>query len=843
MDFIFKMAWRDSRTHRRRLLFFMSSIVLGTAALVAITSLGENLERSVASQAKALLGADLLLEARQPFSKENEALIDSLGEHSLEVDFSSMVFFPKTGGTRLSQLRALEGKFPYYGEIITDPAAAATSFQSGYYALVDDALMIQFNASIGDTLKIGEAMFTIAGRLKDIAGEAAVTALAGPRVYIPRSTLGATKLIQYGSRATYKAYFKFPPTQDLAALSMLLKARLEDQNISVVTAESRQASLGRAVENLYRFLNLVGFIALLLGGVGVSSAISVYVKQKLGTVAVMRCVGASTAQTFWIYLVQAASMGFLGSLVGATLGVGVQAFLPQVLGDFLPVSIEFTISWKAVLQGLGIGLGMALAFALLPLLSIRNISPLLTLRASFEDASVPKDPLRWLVYLFIAACIVAFAISQTASTRTGWVTGVFFALSIGTAFGLLALTAQLVVVVSRKFFPSSWSYVWRQGLANLYRPNNQTLTLIVSLGLGTFLISTVYLMQETLLGQITFSSTAQQPNMVMFDIQPDQKDGVEQLVRSFEMPVLQTVPVVTMRLASVKGKSVNQLRNDSSVSQGSALFWEYRSTYRDKLSDNETIISGKFQGKVTSPTDSVLISISDFVAQNLKVSLGDELTFDVQGVPIKTYVGSLRRVDFRRVQPSFSTVFPDGVLNDAPQFYALVTRAATTETSAKVQQAVVKKYANVSVIDLALIATTLDSILGKISLVIRFMALFSIFTGLTVLAGAVLTSRYQRMKESVLLRTLGASRSQVTEIMVVEYIFLGSFAALTGFGLALLAGWALAYFIFESVFIPSLLPILLGFVGVVGLTVLIGILMSRGAHTKPPLEILRADAQ
>lgn len=838
--FVWKMAWRDSRTHRRKLLFFMSSIVLGTAALVAVTSLGENLQRAVSTQAKSLLGADLQFESRQKFSPAVERLIDSLGEHSREVSFSSMAYFVKSGGTRFSQVRALQGNFPYYGTLLTEPDSAATAFRKDFQALVDEALMIQFGAAVGDTIKLGEAYFTIAGALKEVAGEAVVTALVGPRIYIPLETLPATKLIQYGSRATYKAYFKFPPEKDLAALTMLLRPRLEKEQVSLTTAEARQASLGRAVDNLYRFLNLAGFIALLLGSIGIASAVNVYVKQKLGTMATLRCLGASVGQTFFIYLLQAAAMGLIGSSIGAVLGLGAQLLLPSVLGDFLPVKLEFAFSLNAVLQGLSIGLGLSLAFALLPLFSIRKVSPLLVLRAAFEDATMSKDPLRWLVYLFIAGCVLLFSISQTASLRAGWLTGVFFALSIGASFALLALVAQSLMRATRAFFPSSWSYVWRQGLANLYRPNNQTLTLIVALGLGTFLISTVYLSQITLLGEVSLvGAGGKQPNMVMFDIQSDQKEGVERIVRSFEMPVLQTIPVVTMRLHSLNGR---ELQRDTTISENSFLRAEFRATYRDSLLDTEQLLAGRFTGKARSPNDSVLISVSDFFAQSQGLKLGDELVFDVQGVLVKTYIGSVRRVDFRRVQPAFTLLFPDGVLNDAPQFYALVTRTPSTEISAKVQQAVVQSFANVSIIDLALILSTVDAILDKISLVIRFMSLFSIATGLTVLVGAVLTSRYQRMKESVLLRTLGASQKQVTQIMIVEYVFLGSFAAISGFGLALLGSWALAYFVFETVFLPSLIPLAIGYVVVVGLTVLIGVLISRDVVTKPPLEILRLEA-
>lgn len=834
------MAWRDSRTHWRKLLLFMSSIVLGVAALVAISSLGDSLERSVRQQAKSLLGADLLLESRQKFSPAVERLIDSLGEHSREVDFSSMVYFPKSGGTRFVQVRALEGNFPYYGELRTDPDSAAVTFRTGFYALVDRTLMLQFGVAVGDTLKLGEAYFTVAGALEEVAGEAIVTALVGPRLYIPLFALPATGLIQYGSRVTYKAYFKFPPEKDLSALALSLRPLLEKEQISLVTAEARQASLGRALENLYRFLNLVGFIALLLGSVGVASAISVHIHQQLNTIAVLRCLGAQSVHTFWIYLLQAAAMGLLGTLLGAALGLGIERLLPFVLGDLLPIQLESTFSLSALLQGILVGLGLSVTFALLPLLSIRHISPLWVLRSAFETPHLPPDALRGLVYALIASVIVLFSMWQTAPLRAGWLAGLFFAIAIGVAFGALALLAKLLIVAARAFLPAAWPYTWRQGLANLYRPQNQTLTLIVSLGFGVFLISAVYLSQVTLLGEISLSASEQnQPNMVLFDIQPDQKAGVEQLVGTFQMPVLQTIPIVTMRLQQLNGRDIQR---DSTISENSFLRAEFRATYRTMLLETEQLTAGRFLGTVRSPQDSILISVSDFFAQSQNLKLGDELVFDVQGVLVKTYIGSIRKVDFRRVQPAFTLLFPDGVLNDAPQVYALLTRAPSAEVSAALQRAVVHTFANVSVIDLAFILHTINTVFDKISLVIQFMSLFSILTGLTVLVGSVLTSRYQRMKESVLLRTLGATQRQVAAIMAIEYAFLGGFAAVAGFGLALLGSWALAYFIFDAVFLPSFWPLVVGFVAVVGLTTLVGLAISRDVLTKPPLEILRLEA-
>ncbi len=836
---VWRMAWRDSRNSRKRLLLFVSSIVLGVAALVAISSFGANLEQAIDDQAKALLGADLVVSSRGPFDAATETLLEGIStERSSQTSFSSMAYFPRTDGLRLVEVRALKGDFPYYGKLETAPPEAARTFQSGPNILVDDSLMTQFGARVGDEVKLGETVFKISGRLVDVPGESAAFSLAAPRVFIPLQYVPETGLIQVGSRASYRLYLMLPPGEDADKLVEDLKPKFKEERLNFDTVERRKRGLGRAMENLYRFLNLVGFIALLLGSIGIASSIHLYVKQKIDSIAVLRCMGCTSRQTFTIYLIQAAAMGLIGAAAGSLLGVSVQALVPRVLQDFLPLSIPFSISLGAVLQGAGIGLGMAILFALFPLLPIRKVSPLLAIRSEFEGKPAKWDRLRLALGGVTAAAICLFAVAQTREPLVG----LFFFLGLLAAFLLLAGAAKLIVWGVKKSFPSSWSYVWRQGLANLYRPQNQTLVLVLVLGLGTFLILTLHLVQQTLLSQAELTGRGSNPNLVFFDIQTDQKPALIDLLKAQKAPILQDVPIVTMRLTALKGQSVEELRDDENRRQPRwALTREYRSTYRDHMTDTEKTISGQWVGRVDPDTRPVPISLEKGIAEELEVGVGDSLTFDVQGVPVETRVAGIRSVEWGRVQPNFFAVFPAGVLEDAPQFHVVVTRTDSAAESGRLQRAVVSRFPNVSAIDLALVLNTVDAILSRVAFVIRFMALFSFFTGLTVLIGAVVTSRYQRMKESVLLRTLGASRRQIFKIMVVEYLFLGFFASLTGLLLALGAGWGLAYFVFETPFNPALGSTLLTLAGVVGLTILIGVFNSRSVIGRPPLEILRAN--
>ena len=834
------MAWRDSRTSRRRLILFSCSIVLGIAALAAIGSLADNLQRAIEEQTKTLLGADLVINSRRPFTPDEENFLQGLGgEQSREVSFSSMVYFPRTEGTRLVQVRALGGEFPYYGGLDTEPAQAARAFRHGGGALVEEALLQQFDARVGDSIRVGNLTTRIAGRLEKVPGETVALSAIAPRVYISMDELPRTGLLQEASLASYRAYFKFGSGIDVARLVDRLRPQLEKFRFGHDTVEERKRELGRSLDNLYHFLNLVGFVALLLGGVGVASAIHVHVKQKLGTVAVLRCLGGSVAQTFAIYLVQGMALGLLGAVLGGTLGVVIQTALPKVLSDFIPFTFQFHPAWAAIGRAMGIGFVICLLFALLPLLTVRRVSPLAAIRVSFESQRTGPDPFRWLVGACLAGGILAFALVQSRN----WRIGLGFAIGLGVVFGILTAIAKLLVASTRRFVKATLPFTARQGVANLHRPNNRTLSLLLSLGLGTFLMVSLYLVQQTLLRQLVSASGSNQPNAVLFDIQNSQKEAVVALIRSLHLAVLDDVPIVTMRLSSVKGHPVESLMSGGQRrGRGWVLRREYRSTYSDHLRDGERIVSGQWVPEVATGSNAVPVSLERGIARDLQVGLGDELVFDVQGVPITTRVASLREVEWRRIQPNFFVEFPRGVLESAPAMHVLVTHVASSDESARMQRAVVRAFPNISVIDLTLVLQTVDTILGKISFVIRFMAMFTVLTGLLVLMGALVTGRFQRMQESALLRTLGASGGQIFRILLVEYVSLGVLAALTGIVLAVVAAWAMARFVFHVPFLPEPLPLLIALLAVPAVTTVTGLLMSRGVLHHPPLAILRSEA-
>ena len=833
------MAWRDSRRNLARLLLFISSIVIGIAALVAINSFSENLQADIDGQAQTLLGADLKVESNQILPDSLTKILDSTSiEKASTLEFVSMATFPKTGDTKLSRIIGLEGNFPFYGKINTTPAAAAQDFKTGKSALVDKALLLQYGRAVGDSIKIGDVTFLIAGQLNSAPGSAGITSLAAPSIYLPMKYLEATNLVQAGSRLQYQNYYQFEKDFDVNAFRKEINPRIRLFSGRTETVESRKENISEAFGTVNTFLNLVGFIALLLGCIGVASAVHIYIKDKISTVSILRCLGASGRQAFLIYLLQIMAMGFVGSLLGALLGSGIQVALPAILKDFLPLeNISSSVSISAIGQGVLTGLSIAVLFALLPLLSIRKISPLRSLRASYEDDTAGNDPLRWAVYAAIFLFVVGFTYFQTG----GFKEAIIFPLGIGAGFLLLAGVAKLLVLSVRKFFPSNWSFVWRQSIANLYRPNNQTVTLIVSIGLGTTFITILFILQNLLLKQVEMTDSNNQPNMFLWNIQSSEKEDVTKMLSDNNLPLIQVAPVVNMRMETIDGVNKFEAAKDttSEVSRR-AYTREYRVTYRDSLIDTEEIIEGEWIPK-KAEDGKIFISISEQIAESANATIGTKMTWNVQGALVETEVGSIRKITFGKLQSNFFVLFPTGVLERAPQFYIVVSRAETPEKLAAMQRNLAKTFPSISAIDLSQILKSVDDILGKVSFVIRFMALFSILTGILVLISSVVLSKYQRIQESVLLRTLGAQSRQILLINAFEYFMLGALATLTGIGLAFIGSFLLAKFSFKIPFSPNLLPPFLVFLSITGLTVLIGLLNSREVLAKPPLEVLRKE--
>tara|TARA_R110002012_G_scaffold25079_1_gene83226 strand:- start:185164 stop:187689 length:2526 start_codon:yes stop_codon:yes gene_type:complete len=833
---LFKMAWRDAKASRVRLLLFMASIILGIAAVVSIQLFSTNLKDNIQRQSKALMGADYIIDSRQEPTPRAQAIIDSLKPDAQEVNFVSMIAFPKNGGTKLVKVRGLQGAFPFYGTIDTEPSSASVAYQELGGALVDATLMLQFNIKAGDSIKVGELTLPIAGALKAIPGSTAISTSVAPTVIIPNGLIEATELLQFGSRKEFQFFYKASDSLNLNQFAAKIGPLLDAENADLDTHTSTSQRLGRRYDNVGKFLNLAAFIALLLGCIGIASSVHIYIKEKLQSIAVLKCMGVSRKQSFLIFLLQIAGIGIVGGLIGSLIGVALQELFPYILQEFLPFTVEISISIQPILIGVFLGLFMSVLFALLPLLRTWYVSPLEVLRVD-EEASQGPTKVRFMVLglILLFLFLFSFWLLKDALYALSFVAGTLV------TFATLAFIATGFMKLIKRHFPKRFGYTTRQSLLNLFRPNNQTVVLVVTIGLGTFLISTLYFTKDILLAKTEIGQTAENANMIILDVQTDQRDAIEKRLTDDDLPVLSSIPIVTMRVHKIKGRLVNDIRQDSVREMGGwILRHEFRTTYRDTLADSEEVLEGEWTSELPKGAP-VVISISDNIARDAKLGVGDALVFNVQGVLLETTIGSIRSVDWTQLQPNFTIVFPKGVLEQAPQFRVITTAVPDEVGSANLQRDLVAQFPNVSVLDLRQVFTIVEDILDKVSWIINFMAFFSILTGIIVLIGSVRTSKYQRIKESVLLRTLGAKNTQILKISALEYVFLGLLGSLVGILLALVSSLCLALFVFKEPFMPSSIPFLVFLPGITALVLVIGLSNIQTVLRSSPLEVLRRE--
>jgi len=722
--------------------------------------------------------------------------------------------------------------------VITAPAGEWAHLQEGPYAYVDPSLLVALDAEVGDTLAIGYARFVIRASLTDVPGDPGIAATIGPRVFIPERYLAETQLLGLGSRVEYEAVLKLPENVTSPLWVAPLRPRFEAGGVRVQTVVENELDLTDAISQLARFLGVVGLIALLLGGIGVASGVNAFVQRKVDTVAVLRCLGASGAQVLTIYLVQAAAMGLLGAAIGAALGVGIQFLLPRLMGDFLPVDVAVTLVPSAIGLGLAIGVWVAVVFALRPLLVLRRVSPLQAIRR--DDAALAasrrRDSATWVVNLALVSSVLLLAIDRAQTTQQGlwFAAGVFF--SIGTLYA----TAALLSGLARRMVSSRWPYVVRQGVANLYRPNSQTRAVVLSLGFGSFLVTTIVLVQANLLDGFNITATNSRGNLVFFDVQEDQSLALDSLVRRAGQEVVSLTPIVTMKIAEVNGMPGDQWAAAHAIP---ARHWglrrEYRSTYRDSVVHSEKITEGTWFGAAPERGDVYEYSMEKDIAADLRLAIGDTVTWDVQGVRVRARLTSSREVDWGRFEPNFFAVFQPKAIDAAPKSFVLVSAVTPDTAVARIQREAVRRFPNVSSIDLSLVRRTITQIVDKVTLTVRFLALFSLAMGIPVLFSAVAATRRERLREGVLLKTLGATRAQIGRILLSEYALLGILGSLSGMLLAFLGAWALIHFVFEGTFAVPMLAAL-GIAGAMTtLAISIGLLTGRDVFRETPMAALR----
>jgi len=836
------LASREARSALPRVGPYMLSISLGVAALVSIHSFRQDVARSVRSEAQVLMGADARLTTSTAPGEGLLGLVDSLGTAGHEVgrvtSAVSMAASTANDAVRLVQLRAVDGGWPFYGEVETRPQGVWSRTTEPGVVLVDEALLTQLGLRLGDTLEVGSGAFEIVGAIREIPTEVGLQTAVGPRVWMGMEDLAEADVLGFGSLARYQTYVVMPDGGDRAAIDTWYADLFAAESIEFSTAQDEARDLTNAVGFLGRYLSLVGLAALLLGGVGVGSAIRVFVNERLRSVAVLRCLGASQNQVFGVYLLQAAGLGLLGSAVGAVVGVVLQQLLPALLSDLLPVAIQPRIDPVTLAAGIGIGVWVSVVFALLPLLRVREVPPLRALRPDVEVSGRGARALRAVAVALLAGSVVGTSVLEAPSVADGLV----FAAALAVTVAVLWLAALAGIRATRALLPDRAPWVLRQGVSSLFRPGNQTVGVVLALGFGIFILGVVGSVQQNLAATLAVDAAESRANLLLFDVQTDQIDGIETLFPDSVRETVEATPLVPSRIVGVKGvprAAFDSIRYDERPASW-AVQREYRNSWRGELGPGEELVEGRWWPDAPEvPEGVVRVSLEMDVAADLRVGIGDRVTWDAGGRRIESEVTSLRRVDWTRFETNFFALFEPGAIDDLPVTWVVLGRAGDIEARSALQSRIVRAYPNVSMVDLGRIQDAVDRILSNVDRAIAFLAGFAAIAGLLVLAGALAVTRGERLREAALLRTLGTDSARLLGILGIEYTLLAALACSVGLGLAMGASWLVTTQLFAIEFSagPGRIALLAG--GVLALTLVTGWWGSRDLLANPPLRILR----
>ena len=783
-----RFAWRETRGAGGHFTHVLACVALGVAAIVAVGSLGASVDRTVARSARSLLGGDVEIRSTRPLSAGAHAAVARLaGARVAQLELSELAAMARAGDeSLLAEVKAVPPGYPLYGELTTDPGLPLDRLIGGGRVLVHESLLARLGLRVGDRLRLGEAEFTVSGRVLVEPDRSAGVFSLGPRALIAAADLPATGLVQPGSRVRHRILFRLPAGADADAFRDALAERLPDPGLRVTTFRQAQPGLRRFWDQLTTYLGLTGLVALLVGGIGVGTSVSAFIRRKLATIAILKCLGAPWQGVLRIYLAQTAGLGVAGSLLGAALGSLLQPALVPLLGPLLPLTVESGVAPLAVLRGLAMGVGVTIGCALWPLLEVRRVPPAFVLR---RDVDLRARARPRAAVVPIALGLAALGIWQAGSWKLG---GLFVA---GAAGGLvLLLVASRAVIALARRLPARRSLAWRQALANLHRPGSHAAPVLVTLGLAVMLIVAVALLEANLRGELAGPGRERAPAFFFIDVQPDQAAPLADVVARAGGERPELIPIVRARLAAIRGAPVER-PSGARAEERWYLTREYVLTWAATPPAANRVIAGRWWTPEEAAREP-LISVEEEIAKSLGVRLGDILTFDVQGVPVSARVTSLRKVDWHSLGANFFVIFSPGRLDGAPATY-LATARARPQAERAVQAAVVAAFPNVTAIPVRELLERVGAVVDQIAFAVRLVAAVSLGAGLVVLAGALGITRAERLYHSVILKALGARRGAVARMFAAEYALLGGTAGLAGTALAAALAWAVQRWVFE----------------------------------------------
>jgi putative ABC transport system permease protein len=853
MTFIVRMAMREVRASWRRLLFFFICIAVGVGSIVALRSLIQSVRVALAGEARTLLGADMLIASNRPWS---QAVLDRLAAEqragrvalrSETVEIPTMVrpADPANPAARMVELRAVEAEFPLYGSLTLRDGVYSHAQLANRGALVRPELLAQFGLKVGNGIQIGTETFEIRGVITAEPGRRLGAFTLGPRVIIDRADLDATGLLTFGSRASYEQLLQVPEAVG-EPLAVALRAAFADEFVDVRWYHRTEDQMGENLTRAENYLSLVGLVVLILGGIGVSSVTRVFVEQKVRSIAILKCVGSSSGQMLAVYMAQVLMLGLAGSALGVALAAAVLAAVPVFVGDLVNLMrVDFGLTISAVFQGMAIGLLVSVLFSLVPLLEVRHVKPSLLLR---QDIPRPSkfDWAKWATTAGVAASLVAVASWQAGSVQVGLLLSGGF---VGVAVILHLAGAGLVRAVQPLRY--SRHFALRQAVLHIARPGNQTRVILLAVGLGSFFILGVRSLQANLLRDFAIQAGPNAPDMFLIDIQADQRDGLVTFLdqANGDAPAPRLIPTLRARVVAVKGR---EMEIDSyRQTRGRGLSREYTVTYRSQLQANEELIDGEWWGDEPFQGGAEVSIEERFSDRDTdgnfrlgsRIQVGDEMSFDVLGRIITARVRSVRRVDWQDFRAGgFMFVFRPGTFDGAPHTYISALQGPPDpDARARMQGALTGRFPNVSVIDLREILQTIQTIVNNVTLAVTVVGMLVLLSGGLILVGAVSMTKFRRVYEAAILKTLGASSRLIATMLVLEYGVLGAIAGTVGALGAIVLSWAIARYALELPWDATPSITIGGIAATSVLVAAIGVLASIDVLRHKPLATLRAE--
>jgi putative ABC transport system permease protein len=851
MSFVLRMSVREFRASWRRLLFFFLCVAVGVGAIVGLRSVIQSLRQGLVSEARSMIASDVIVQTNRAWTPEVRSRLETIlasggvVARTESIETPTMVRGDRGAATaRMVELRAVEPAFPFYGTLaLADGRLYTHALLAGRGALVGPELLAQLGVGVGETLVIAGQPFEIRGVIASEPGRRIGAFSLGARVIVDRADLDRTGLLGFGSRASFQLLLKVE-AGDVDRLTRRVRQELRDAFVVARSYRALEDDIGEDLERAENYLSLVGFVIVVLGGIGVWSVTRVFVRQKIRSVAILKCLGATTAQVLATYVAQIALLGLSGGLVGVVIAEAAMRSIPvSLVAAFGGVSYGLTTS--AIVQGVAVGLLVSLLFALVPLLEVRRVKPLLLLRGQdLAQATLPwRARVDWLqvaTSVVVMAGLVAVAAWQAGSLQAGAiVSGGFAVVALvlyGAAWLLLKVTAPLAQV---RWFPL------RHAVLGLRRPGNQTRVILLSVGLGCFFVLGVRALQQNLIDEAVIDVRQGSADLFVIDIQSDQVDGVRGVLQSWRgsgSPA-RVVPTLRARVTGVRGRELN-LEGYADVRGRGSLGREYTVTYRPGVEENERIVDGAFwDGPLPAGSSELEVSIEESIHERFSINVGDQMRFDVAGRSFDAKVTSVRHVEWEDARSGgFMFVFRPGVLERAPHtFVAFVRGPETTADRAKLQFDLVSRFPNITAIDAREVLTRLRTIVDNVVLAISVVGGIALGSGILILIGAVAMTRFQRTYEAAILRTLGASTRLLGTMIALEYSGLGLLAGLIGAAGALGLSWAVTRFLFDIVWRPEPWLLSAGVLLTVALVCVVGVLASLDVLRRKPLGALRSE--